>query len=117
MNTAITSDPSGRLNARRRWLTGLPRKALTIAPSGSVRMNALHSSNRRGTFVHKYRSSITASPAAVLGIAFPLLLLSSRRFDLYGDDLPVFRVNLDFGYILVPGFEISNDQINFSCSF
>jgi hypothetical protein len=62
-------------------------------------MNAVHNSNTLDTFVHKYRSSITASAAAVLGIAFPLLLLGSRRFDLHQDDLPVFRINLDFGYI------------------
>jgi hypothetical protein len=53
MNTAITADASGRLNAGPSWLTGLSRKSPAVVTSGRVRMKALQNSNTRETFVHK----------------------------------------------------------------
>jgi hypothetical protein len=51
INTAMTAEAIGRLNAKPPSLTGLSRKSPTVAPSGRVRIKAAQNKNTRETLV------------------------------------------------------------------
>ena len=63
MNTAITADAIGRLNARPPSCTGLSSRSPTVAPSGRVRMKAAQNRRTFETLDQKYNPAITARPA------------------------------------------------------
>ena len=53
MNTAMTADAIGRLNAMPPSLRGLSRKSPTVAPSGRVRIKAAQNKKTRDKLVQK----------------------------------------------------------------